>query len=42
VFIRADEAVPYGFVINILDVAKKAGVEVIGLVAKPLEDKQRR
>ena len=42
VFIRADEALPYGFVINILDVAKKAGVEVIGLVAQPLEEQKRR
>lgn len=37
VFIRADESLPYGFVIRILDIVKKAGVEVVGLVTKPLE-----
>jgi len=37
-----DEALPYGFLINILDVIKKAGVEVIGLVAQPLEEEKRR
>ena len=42
VFIRMDEALPYGFLINILDVIKKAGVEVIGLVAQPLEEEKRR
>lgn len=42
VFIRADESLPYGFVIGILDVVKKAGVEVVGLVVEPLENKQKR
>ena len=42
VFIRADESLPYGYFISILDVTKKAGVEVIGLVLQPLEDKKRR
>jgi biopolymer transport protein TolR len=41
VFIRADESLPYGYVINILDVTKKAGVEVIGLVVKPIEERER-
>jgi biopolymer transport protein ExbD len=42
VFIRADVAIPFGFFINILDVAKKAGVEVIGVVTQPLEEEKRR
>jgi len=37
VFIRGDESVPYGFIMRILDITKKAGVEVIGLVTRPLE-----
>jgi len=37
VFIRADESLPYGFVIRILDIVKKAGVEIVGLVVEPLE-----
>ena len=42
VFIRADVAIPFGFFINVLDVAKKAGVEVIGVVTQPLEEEKRR
>jgi biopolymer transport protein TolR len=42
VFIRADESLPYGYVINVLDVTKKAGVEVIGLVVKPIEERERQ
>ena len=41
VFIRADESLPYGYVINILDITKKAGVEVVGLVVKPIEELER-
>lgn len=42
VFIRADESLPYGYVINVLDIIKKAGVEVVGLVVKPIEERERR
>ena len=41
VFIRADESLPYGYVINVLDVTKKVGVEVVGLVVKPIEERER-
>ena len=44
VFIRGDELVPYGFILRILDIANKAGVEGIGLVTQPieLEEKKRK
>ncbi len=41
VFIRADESLPYGYVMRIMDIAKKAGVEVIGLVTRPLEPEEK-
>ena len=41
VFIRADQSLPYGYVIQIMDIIKKAGVEKIGLVTEP-EKKRRR
>lgn len=41
VFIRADESLPYGYVINVLDVTKKAGVEIVGLIARPIEERER-
>ncbi|MCK4931552.1 MAG: biopolymer transporter ExbD [Candidatus Aminicenantes bacterium] len=42
VFIKADESLPYGYIINILDVTKKAGVDVVGLVVIPIEERDRR
>lgn len=42
VFIRADKDLPYGFVMSILDIAKKANVEVIGLITEPLEVKEKK
>jgi biopolymer transport protein TolR len=37
VFIRADESLPYGFIMRILDISKKAGVEITGLITRPIE-----
>ena len=42
VFLRADESLDYGYVIHIMDIIKKAGVEVIGLVSEPLEKEKRK
>lgn len=42
VFIKGDEKLPYGFVMQIMDIAKKAGVEVIGLVTRPKELKKKK
>ncbi len=42
VFIRADESLPYGYVIRILDITKKAGVEIVGLVTSPIEPEKKK
>ena len=44
VFIRGDKDLPYGFVISVMDVIKRAGVETIGLIAEPkqMEDIPRK
>ena len=44
VFIRGDENLPYGFIMSILDIAKKAGVEDIALVTRSLdlEDEKKK
>jgi biopolymer transport protein TolR len=42
VFLKADQDLSYGFVIQVIDIAKKAGVEVIGLVTDPIDEKNRR
>ena len=42
VYIRADESLPYGFVMRILDISKKAGVEITGLITKPIEPEEKK
>ena len=37
VYIKADESLPYGYIVTIMDIAKKAGIETIGLVTEPVE-----
>lgn len=41
-FLKADQDLPYGFVITVIDIAKKAGVEVLGLVTEPVDEKNQR
>ena len=42
VFLKADQSLPYGYIIDIMDIIKKAGVEQLGLIAEPEEKKERR
>jgi biopolymer transport protein TolR len=42
VFIRGDENLPYGFMMTIFDITKKAGVEQIGLIAEPVEPAKKK
>ena len=41
VFLRADATVPYGFVMQVIDQVKGAGVEKVGLVTQPKETHTR-
>jgi biopolymer transport protein TolR len=43
VYLLADKNLPYGFVMDIMDIVKKVGVEVIGLMTeqKEIKDKNR-
>jgi biopolymer transport protein TolR len=42
VFIRADKDLPYGFVMSVLDITKKANVEVVGLITEPIEIEEKK
>ena len=42
IFIQADQNLNYGYVIRVMDIAKKAGVERVGLITEPPERKKRR
>jgi biopolymer transport protein TolR len=38
-FLRADEVLPYGFVMQVLSRMKQAGITKLGMVTEPLEKK---
>jgi biopolymer transport protein TolR len=42
VFIQADQSLNYGYVIHIMDIVKKAGIEQVGLITEPPEKKRRQ
>jgi biopolymer transport protein ExbD len=42
IFIQADQSLNYGYVIRVMDIAKKAGVERVGLITEPPNRKKRR
>jgi biopolymer transport protein ExbD len=42
VFLRADRDLDYGYVMEIIDIIKKAGIEVVGLVTEPPEPEKKR
>jgi len=35
VFLKADKTIPYGRVIEVMDIIKKAGVETVGMIVEP-------
>ncbi|MCX6559567.1 MAG: biopolymer transporter ExbD [Candidatus Aminicenantes bacterium] len=41
VFLQADKDLPYGYIMEIMDLVKKAGVEVVGLMTEPKEVKDK-
>jgi len=41
VYLNADESLPYGYIVSIMDIAKKCGVETVGLGTAPVEDKTK-
>jgi len=42
VFLRADKNLPFGFVMDVLDIIKKTGIEVVGLMTQPEEKRAAR
>lgn len=42
VYFRADQSVPYGFVVKVMAEIKAAGVEKLGMVTVPIEEKERK
>ncbi|MHB8053835.1 MAG: ExbD/TolR family protein [Candidatus Aminicenantales bacterium] len=42
IYLRADKNLPYGFVMDVLDIVKKTGIEVVGLMTQPEEKRAAR
>ncbi|MFH2011177.1 MAG: protein TolR [Pseudomonadota bacterium] len=40
IFLKADETVPYGFVVKAMSEIKEAGIEKLGMITKPLEEER--
>jgi len=41
VYLQADRELPYGFVVEIMDIATKIGVETVALITEPIEIKDK-
>jgi biopolymer transport protein TolR len=37
VFLRADESIPYGFVVQVMGLIRESGIEQIGMVTEPIK-----
>ncbi|MGA2532319.1 MAG: ExbD/TolR family protein [Candidatus Aminicenantales bacterium] len=42
VYLQADEDLPFKVIVRILDITKKAGIEVIGIITEPIEIKDKK
>jgi len=42
IYLQADESLPYGYVVQIMDIIKKAGIELLGLMTQPKELKEAK
>jgi biopolymer transport protein TolR len=42
VYLQADESLPYGYIVRIMDITKKAGIEVIGIITEPIDIKEKK
>ncbi len=40
VFLRADKNVPYGFVVEVMSEVRRAGVDKLGMITEPPEDRK--
>lgn len=41
VYLRADREIPYGFVVRVMSEIKGAGVENLGMVTEPIQEKKK-
>jgi biopolymer transport protein TolR len=42
VYIKGDKGLSYGYIVDVMDIAKRAGIETIGLVTEPIEETRKK
>ena len=42
VYLQADKDLPFGVIVRIMDITKKAGVELIGILTEPIDVKDKK
>jgi biopolymer transport protein ExbD len=42
VYLQADEDLPFKVIVRIMDITKKAGIEVIGIITEPIDIKDKK
>jgi biopolymer transport protein TolR len=42
VYLQADESLPFSVIVRIMDITKKAGIEVIGIITEPVDIKDKK
>lgn len=42
VFLRADEAIPYGYVVQVMGAIRQAGIDQIGMVTEPMNSQPEK
>jgi biopolymer transport protein ExbD len=42
VYLQADESLDWGYIVHIMDITKKAGVEVLGIITEPIDIKDKK
>ena len=42
VYLQADESLPFGVIVRVMDITKKAGIEVLGIITEPIDIKDKK
>ena len=42
IYLQGDKDLPYGVAVHIMDIARKAGIEIIGIITEPIDVKDKK
>ncbi len=41
IYLKADEGLPLGYIVQVMDITRKAGIELIAFITEPIEKRER-